>query len=103
MGEVGTQSRPKLITPYCPEYADNRAFLHNDSADMKRVSDYSGLDFLQVECLEIFDFWGLLHDAVVWDLSKTESGRDYLESAYNHARTEPDIPALRAQFGGKNG
>lgn len=70
---------------------------------MKLVSDYSGLDFLKVNELEIFDFWGLLHDAVVWNLSKTESGRDYLESAFNHAQTEPDILALRAQFGGKNG
>lgn len=70
---------------------------------MKLVSDYSGLDFLQVQELEVFDFWGFLHDAVVWNLSKTESGRDYLESAFNHAQTEPDREALRARTGGSNG
>lgn len=88
-------SRPKLITPYSPEYKEDKAYYECVSSDVKLVSDYTRLDFLAVEDLELFDYFGYLHDAVVWNCSRTESGKEYLETAYNHSCKEPDRDALR--------
>ena len=48
--------------------------------------------------LNVFEFWKLLHDAVVWNCSNTESGREYLENAYIYNQTEPDRDKLRSQI-----
>lgn len=72
----------------------------NNSSDVKVVSEYTGLDFLKIGGLELFDYYGYLHDAVVWNCSRTKAGQEYLESAYNHSQTEPDRSALRAKLGG---
>lgn len=50
---------------------------------------------MRIEDLEVFDYYGYLHDAVVWNCSKTESGKEYLEEAYTHSQTEPDREKLR--------
>jgi hypothetical protein len=66
---------------------------------MKVVSDYTRLNFGEVWALDIFEYWGYLHDAVVWNCErKGETGREYLTSAYNHSRSEPDRAALRSQI-----
>lgn len=44
----------------------------------------------QVEDLDVFTFFLLLHDAVVWRLSETEQGREYLETAARLRMTEPE-------------
>ena len=79
-----------LQTPYVPEESDYKPYLSNKSGDLKIVSDYTGLNFNEVYQLEIFDYWQYLHDAVVWNCSKTEQGRDYLEKAYMLKQTEPE-------------
>ena len=91
--------KPKLITPYYPEEREDKAYFNNPSSDVKLVSNYTGLDFYAVEDMEIFEYYGYLHDAVVWGCSKTRSGREYLENAYYYSQTEPDRKALR-EFGG---
>lgn len=50
--------------------------------------------------MDVYTFWGLLHDAVVWALDKTAEGREYLENAWYYEQTEPDRDALREVFGG---
>ncbi|MBR4627788.1 MAG: hypothetical protein IKO47_08835 [Ruminococcus sp.] len=67
---------------------------------MKIVGDYTRLDFIQIWLLEVFDYWGYLHDAVVWNCGRTPEGREYLETAYNHSQTEPDRARLRIKCGG---
>lgn len=62
---------------------------------MKIVSDYTQLNFMMIYDLEVFDYFGYLHDAVVWACDKTEAGREYLADAYMHSQTEPDRAALR--------
>lgn len=89
--------------PYYPENADSKAFFDNPTEKLKIVSDYTGLNFSCVESLEIFDFWGFLHDSVVWVCSRSEKGREYLRNAYCYSQTKPDRSALRANFGGENG
>lgn len=54
-----------------------------------------------MEELDLFEYFGYLHDAVVWGCSRSEAGREYLENAYYYQQTEPDREALR-RFG-KNG
>ena len=70
-------------------------FFENNSSDFKIVSDYTLMSFEQVFEISIFEFFEYLHDAVVWNCEKTEEGRDYLESAYNHSIIEPDRKGLR--------
>ncbi len=91
--------QPKLITPYCPEETGDKAYgYENCSSDIKIVSDYTGLNFLQVWDLELFEYWGYLHDTIIWNCEKTESGIEYLKSAYNHSQTEPDREKLRSRM-----
>lgn len=51
--------------------------------------------------LDIFDYFGYLHDAVVWNCEKTVQGREYLENAYYYGQTKPDRKALGLVFGGE--
>lgn len=95
MGRECEKFRPKLKTPYAPEESEHKVFFENNSANLKIVSDYTLMNFMQVLDTEIFEYFGYLHDAVVWNCEKSESGREYLESAYNHGKTEPDRKGLR--------
>lgn len=103
MGQEREERRPKLITPYFPEHSEKAAYYECVSSDIKIVSDYTRLNFMQIDDLEVFDYYGYLHDAVVWNCNRTEEGREYLEEAYLHKQTEPDRENLRKFTGGKNG
>lgn len=67
---------------------------------MKWVIDYTGCSYTEVSGMDVLTFWGLLHDAVVWNLDKTKEGREYLENAWYYEQTEPDRGSLRDVFGG---
>ena len=58
--------------------------------DYKFVADYAGIPLPAVENLDVFTFFLLLHDAVVWRLSETERGREYLDTAARLRMTEPE-------------
>lgn len=62
------------------------------------MSEYTGYDFDRVDELEVFSYWGYLHDAVVWSCSRTAAGREYLENAYCYQQQEPDRERLRSRF-----
>ncbi len=62
------------------------------------VQEYTGIDFLRIGELSVFDFWRYLHDAVIWNCGQTEDGRNYLERAYNFQQTKPDIDGLKSLF-----
>lgn len=53
--------------------------------------------------MDVFEYWGILHDAVVWNRSSTKEGREYLENAYMYMQEKPDRETARKIFGGKNG
>ena len=69
------------------------------------VSEYTGLNILEVENLDIVLYLGYRRDAFIYKLSQTEQGRDYLNNAYRLDQTTPDRKSLRDQFGeeGKRG
>ncbi len=79
---------------------DNKVFFEIKTANMKTVADYCGCSLMEVSDMDVFTYWGLLHDAVTWNCSKTESGRKYLENAYNSIQTVPDRNALKQYSGG---
>lgn len=69
------------------------------------VSEYTGLNILEVENLDIVLYLGYRRDAFIYKLSQTEQGRDYLNNAHRLDQTTPDRKSLRDQFGeeGKRG
>lgn len=102
--EIVKMTNPELNLPYYPEETEHKHYFNCNSQEIKSVSDYTNLNFSEVYNLNIFEFWGYLHDAAVWNLSRTEAGRDYLEKAYVNSQAEPDRESLREVFGGgKNG
>lgn len=65
------------------------------------VAEYSGLNFYQVYDLDYPTFLAWRRDAFIFNCQKSESGREYLDHAWTLEQTKPDLPALRAKFGGK--
>lgn len=92
---------PELIVPYAPSDVKKQEYFNCNTADVKQVSDYTGLNFTEIYALDIFEFWGYLHDLVVWECSQTGKGREYLENAYINSQTKPDRKMLRKMFGRK--
>ena len=66
------------------------------------VSQYSGLNLIEVSQLDIFEYWVLRRDAWIDHLSQTEKGQEYLDNAWICEQTTPDVERLRARFGRKD-
>ena len=66
--------------------------------DEKTVAEFTGYDFDRLNNLNVFEFWLLLRDAVVYNCQQTEEGRDYLEKCWVAEQTEPDRGSLRKYF-----
>lgn len=64
------------------------------------VSEYSGLNFIELQNLEFDTFQLLLRDAFIYKLEKTESGKEYLETAYILEQDKPDRESLREKYKG---
>ena len=65
------------------------------------VSQYSGLNLIEVEHLDIFEYWVLRRDAFIHHYNQTEEGREYLDNAWRCEQTTPDRKRLRDKFGRK--
>ena len=61
-----------------------------NSIEEKIVSKYTGLNFIEVDELECFDFWLYERDAVIYNHSQTDGGRDYLEQCWILEQDTPD-------------
>ena len=66
------------------------------------VSQYSGLNLIEVSQLDIFEYWVLRRDAWIDHLSQTENGQEYLDNAWICEQTTPDRDRLRERFGRKD-
>lgn len=62
------------------------------------VSEYSGLNFVQIEDLPIDTYLLLMRDAFIYKQSQSEGGREYLNNCWRIEQTEPDKQALRKKF-----
>lgn len=67
------------------------------------VSEYTGLDFLQVGELDYIQYLTWRRDAFIDRLHQTEDGREYLNNAWRLEQTEPDRAKLRRKLGAKGG
>lgn len=103
LNEIETEKakNPELNVPFYPSAGAKKQYYTCGTGDMKLVCDYTRLNFAEILRTDIFTFWRYLHDAVVWECSRSESGREYLENAYFYNQTEPDRKALNAMFGGE--
>lgn len=54
---------------------------------------------LDVYELDIFTYWALLHDAVVYGNAQTEEGRKWLHNAWRINQTEPEEEKLHKKYG----
>lgn len=63
------------------------------------VSEYSGLNMIEVENLDYVAYLVYRRDAFIYKMSQTEKGREYLQNAYRLELSEPDRKSLRDQFG----
>lgn len=63
------------------------------------VSEYTGLNILEVEELDYLDYLTFRRDAFIERMSQTEKGVEYLNNAWRLEQTTPDRERLREKFG----
>lgn len=61
------------------------------------------MSLFEVYQLDVFTYWALLHDAVVYDNAQTTEGREWLHNAWRITQTEPDRPKLHSKIRTKGG
>lgn len=62
------------------------------------VSEYTGLNFLEIERLNYLTYLTWRRDAFIHKMNQTEKGQEYLDNAWRMEQTEPDRRALRKQL-----
>jgi hypothetical protein len=62
------------------------------------VSEYTGLNFLQIAELDYLQYRVWLRDAFIHRMSQTEEGVEYLNNAWRMGQTKPDRAALRKKL-----
>lgn len=67
------------------------------------MSEYTGLNFLEVGQLNYLQYLIWRRDAFIHMLSRTEAGQEYLDNAWRMEQTKPDRAGLRKKFGKQGG
>ena len=62
------------------------------------VSEYTGLNFLEIAELDYLQYLVWLRDAFIDRMSRTEEGAEYLDNAWRMEQTKPDRGALRKKL-----
>ncbi len=63
------------------------------------VSNYTGLNFIEVADLNYLDYLIYRRDAFIHRLNQSEKGQEYLKNAFRLQKTKPDKQKLRDKFG----
>lgn len=88
------------MIPYYPDNKGDKGIPYKiNTLTKKTVSEYTGLSFLEIMELDLFEYWSLLRDAVIYNNSMTEDGRKWLRNAWRISQTEPDRKRLHEKFG----
>lgn len=74
-----------------------------NTIEEKIVYEYTGYNFDRLDELDVFEYWLLLRDAVVYNYMQTEEGREYLENCWRIEQTNPDRESLRKKVSRKEG
>lgn len=67
------------------------------------TAEYAGVGLMELADMDYVTYLGLRHDAFISHMRKTESGREYLNTAWILQQTEPDREAARRLFGNGGG
>ena len=70
-----------------------------ESIGEKRVAEYLKISMLEVEKLDYIEYLFFLREAVIYNCSQTDDGREYLRNAKRLEETSPDRKKLREKFG----
>ena len=87
----------KLKVPYY-DTDENKGHYEVNTLEEKIVSKYAGYNFKEIDNLDVFEYWILLRDAVIYNCMQSESGQEYLENCWRMEQTEPDRESLRENF-----
>lgn len=63
------------------------------------MSEYTGLNFLEIGKLDLIQFLLLRRDAFIYQCNQTEAGQEYLKNAWRMEQTKPERAKLRDKFG----
>lgn len=63
------------------------------------MAEYTNLPLHRVYEFDVFTFWALLRDVIIYNHSQTKEGREWLKNAHRLTITEPDTPRLREKLG----
>lgn len=99
MAERHQGKQPKLITPYYPDKDSKGVPFAISTQRTKAVADYAGISLFEVYQLDVFTYWALLHDAVVYANAQTEEGRKWLHNAWRLTQINPDREKLHEKYG----
>lgn len=69
-----------------------------ESIGEKRVAEYLRISMLEVDELDLVSYLFYLREAVIYNNSQTEDGREYLRNANRLEQTSPDRKKLREKF-----
>lgn len=75
-------------------------YLH---AREKLVMDYCHIDIYEVQEMEIDVYLFFMREAMIFENSKTDEGREYLRNCWRMEQTKPDREGLRKNFRKKGG
>lgn len=67
------------------------------------VMDYCHIDIYEVQEMEIDVYLFFMREAMIFENSKTEEGREYLKNCWRMEQTKPDREGLRKNFKKKGG
>lgn len=80
-----------------------KEYLTTETEELKKVSDYSGLDFDECLSLGMDTYKQLFRDAFIHDMKQSKEGKEYLEDCWLLQQTTPDKNKLKEWFGGEKG
>ena len=69
----------------------------------KLVMDYCNIDIFEVQEMEIDVYLFFMREAMIFENSKTEEGREYLKNCWRLEQEKPDREGLRKNFKKKGG
>lgn len=69
----------------------------------KLVMDYCHLNIAEIQELPIDTYLFLMREAMIYENSKTEEGREYLYDCWRMEQTKPDRQAIREKLKKKGG
>lgn len=96
MADPDEGQRPKLTPPYYPPGdGEGIPYTIHTAAD-KTVAEYARISLFAVLRLDIFSYWALLRDAVIYNRAQSAAGRKWLKNAHRLTLTEPDVESLQA-------